>query len=166
MNTCCTCEKDILALRLFEDNWRTDASGLQHDVTCVGSCIVTAIFCVSNCIELQPSISILIWVVWLFSHPLLQSWKNSKFVSSAESGWRVGGSSGQVSRPITHKFASRLRFLETSLYTFNYKVNVYTDLMATLGRLHWVDLFMLMLFHNALSTAEVVKSTVSWWWWW
>jgi hypothetical protein len=30
MNSPCTCEKDILALRLFEDNWRTDSSGLQH----------------------------------------------------------------------------------------------------------------------------------------
>jgi hypothetical protein len=38
--------KDILALRLFEDNWRTGASRLQHGVTCVGSCIVTATFCV------------------------------------------------------------------------------------------------------------------------
>jgi hypothetical protein len=43
MNTHCTCEKDILALRLFEGNWRTGTSMLQHDVTCVGSCIVTAI---------------------------------------------------------------------------------------------------------------------------
>jgi hypothetical protein len=64
MNTRCTCEKDILALRLFEDN-RTGASRLQHDVTCVGSCIVTTILCLliqSNCIELQPSINILILV--------------------------------------------------------------------------------------------------------
>jgi hypothetical protein len=38
-------KKDILALRLLKDNWRTGASRLQHDVTCMGSCIVTAILC-------------------------------------------------------------------------------------------------------------------------
>jgi hypothetical protein len=32
MNTRCTCEKDILALRMLKDNWRTGASRLQHDV--------------------------------------------------------------------------------------------------------------------------------------
>jgi hypothetical protein len=43
MNTLSTCEEDILALWLFEDNWLTGASRLQHDVTCVGSRVVTAI---------------------------------------------------------------------------------------------------------------------------
>jgi hypothetical protein len=47
MNTRCTCEKDIPALRLLKDNWRTGASRLQHDVTCVGACKVTAILCVN-----------------------------------------------------------------------------------------------------------------------
>jgi hypothetical protein len=72
MNTRCTCEKDILELRLLKDNRRTGASKLQHDVTCVGSCIVTAILCVyqSNCNELQPPINILIWVARLFDHPV------------------------------------------------------------------------------------------------
>jgi hypothetical protein len=37
-NNHCTCEEDILALRLLKDNWRTGASRLQHDVTCMGSC--------------------------------------------------------------------------------------------------------------------------------
>jgi hypothetical protein len=46
MNTLCICEKDIIAIRLFEDSWRTGASRLHHEVTCVGSCIVTAILCV------------------------------------------------------------------------------------------------------------------------
>jgi hypothetical protein len=36
---------DILPLRLFEDNWRTGASRLQHDVTCVvGSCHSDIVF--------------------------------------------------------------------------------------------------------------------------
>jgi hypothetical protein len=39
-------KKDILAHRLLKDNWRTGASKLQHDITCVGFCIVTAILCV------------------------------------------------------------------------------------------------------------------------
>jgi hypothetical protein len=43
VNTLSTCEKDILALRLFGDNRRTGASRLLHDVTCAGCCIVTAI---------------------------------------------------------------------------------------------------------------------------
>jgi hypothetical protein len=45
-------KKGILALRLFEDNWRTGASRLQHDVTCVCSCIVTAMYVFMNPIEL------------------------------------------------------------------------------------------------------------------
>jgi hypothetical protein len=56
---------------LLKDNWLTDASILQHDVTSVGSCIVTAILCLliqSKCIELQPWINILAWVAWLFDH--------------------------------------------------------------------------------------------------
>jgi hypothetical protein len=75
MNTRCTCEKDILALRLFADNWRTGASRLQHDVTCVGSCVVKATLCLliqPNCIKLQPSANILIWVVRLFDHPVFK----------------------------------------------------------------------------------------------
>jgi hypothetical protein len=68
MNTLRTCQKDILALTLFEDNWRTGASRLQHDVTCVGSCSHSDIVCLliqSNCIELQSSIDILIFSITL-----------------------------------------------------------------------------------------------------
>jgi hypothetical protein len=37
MNTRCTCEKYILALRQLRDNWLTVPSWLQNDVTCVRS---------------------------------------------------------------------------------------------------------------------------------
>jgi hypothetical protein len=39
-------KKTSLHFDCWKDNWRTGASRIQHDVTCVGSCIVTAILCV------------------------------------------------------------------------------------------------------------------------
>jgi hypothetical protein len=75
INTCCICEKYIVASRLFEDNWQTGASRLQRDVTCVSSRIVTGILCLfnqTNCIALQPAINILIWVAWLLDHPAVR----------------------------------------------------------------------------------------------
>jgi hypothetical protein len=65
MNTRCTCEKDILALRLFKDSCWTGASTLHRDVTCVGCCSHSDTVCLlirSNHIELQPLVNILIWV--------------------------------------------------------------------------------------------------------
>jgi hypothetical protein len=53
-------------------DWREQV--IQYDVTCMGSCIVTGILCLfiqSNYIELQASINILIWVAWLFNHPVV-----------------------------------------------------------------------------------------------
>lgn len=46
MNTVCTSEKDILALRLFENKKPTGASMLKYHVTRMCSCIVTVIPCV------------------------------------------------------------------------------------------------------------------------
>jgi hypothetical protein len=70
MNTRSSCEKDILALRLLKDNWRTGARRLKYDVTCVGSCYSYIVYLLiqPNCTELQPSMNILIWVEWLFDH--------------------------------------------------------------------------------------------------
>jgi hypothetical protein len=68
----CTCEKEITALQLLKDNWRTVASRLQREVTRMGCCIVSDMVCSliqSNCTELQPTINILLWVAWLFDHP-------------------------------------------------------------------------------------------------
>lgn len=74
-----TCAKDILSLEMFEENWLSGTSQLQHDVTLVGSCIATVILCLLiqlNYIELQPSVSIWVWVVWLLIAWLLHwfSW--------------------------------------------------------------------------------------------
>jgi hypothetical protein len=45
---------------------------LQHDVTCVYShSDIVCLLIQSNCIELQPSINILIWFATLFGHPVL-----------------------------------------------------------------------------------------------
>jgi hypothetical protein len=69
MNTRCTCEKDILALRLFEDNWR--ASYMTWSAWALHShSHIVFLLIQSNCIQLQQWINILIWVVWLFYHPV------------------------------------------------------------------------------------------------
>jgi hypothetical protein len=68
-NSWCVLKKKVLSSGLFEDNWLTEMSRLQYDVTCLGFCVVRAILCLliqSNWIEMQPSISILLWVSWPF----------------------------------------------------------------------------------------------------
>jgi hypothetical protein len=65
-----TLRKRHPALRLLKHDWWIGANRLQHDVTCLGPCIVTAICLLiqSNCSELRPSIYILMWAVRLFDH--------------------------------------------------------------------------------------------------
>jgi hypothetical protein len=59
-----------------ERNWRADASRLQH-VTWVGSCTVIGILYLlvqSNCIELQPSVNVLVWIEWLSDYSVQQQY--------------------------------------------------------------------------------------------
>jgi hypothetical protein len=46
VNTYCICGKGILAVQLLKDNWRTGATRLQQEVTCMGCCTVTETLCV------------------------------------------------------------------------------------------------------------------------
>jgi hypothetical protein len=69
---CCTCEKDILCISTVERQltdwckqvitWR-DLRGLLYSHS-----YIVCVLILSNSIELQPSISILAWVAWLFDH--------------------------------------------------------------------------------------------------
>jgi hypothetical protein len=60
MNSRSNCEKDILALGLFEGNWRSGESRLQHDVTCVVFwkmySVIVCLLAQLKCIELQLSV--------------------------------------------------------------------------------------------------------------
>jgi hypothetical protein len=59
-----TVERQLTDWREQVTTWR-DLRGLlysHNDIVCL--------LIQSNCIELQPSISILIWVAWLFDHPV------------------------------------------------------------------------------------------------
>jgi hypothetical protein len=74
MNTRCTCEKrhpctstvqrQLTDWREQVTTWR-DLHGLLYNHSDIVCLLIQ-----SNCIELRPSINILIWAAWLFDHPV------------------------------------------------------------------------------------------------